>query len=124
MLSSLPFFLRNIVHVILAFCFPFYSLYQGFMMTVNRIHNITYPIYRGITLLTRLFAFFITLPMRIITFLIMLIQGLLKNLLIILILAGIIIGLIVIFSNEEQYNHMKSYLRNATDVLLKHSSMV
>lgn len=93
-------------------------------MTVNRIHNITYPIYRGITLLTRLFAFFITLPMRIITFLIMLIQGLLKNLLIILILAGIIIGLIVIFSNEEQYNHMKSYLRNATDVLLKHSSMV
>jgi hypothetical protein len=54
----------------------------------------------------------------------MLIQGLLKNLLIILILAGIIIGLIVIFSNEEQYNHMKSYLRNATDVLLKYSSMI
>ncbi len=124
MLSSLPSFIQNIIHAILAFCFPFYSLYRGFMVIVNRIHNITHPIYRAVTLLTRLFTFFITLPIRIITFVIMIIQGLLKNILIVLILTGIIIGLILVFSNEEQYNYMKSSLRNATDVILKQCSMI
>jgi hypothetical protein len=124
MLSSLPSFIQNIIHAILAVCFPFYSLYRGFVMLIDRIHNITHPIYRAITLLTRLFTFFITLPIRIVTFVITLIQGLLKNLLIVLIVTGIIIGLFLIFSNDEQYNYIKSYVRNATDVILKQCSMV
>ena len=68
MLSSLPSFIQNIIHAILAVCFPFYSIYQGFMVLINRIHRIGYPIYRAMTLLTRLFTFFVTLPLRIITF--------------------------------------------------------
>lgn len=124
MLASLPFCIRYIVQAILTFCFPFYSLYQGIMLFINRIHGITYPIYRAITLFTHLFTFFITLPIRIITFLITQTQILLRNLLIILIIAGIIIGLIVLFSDEQQLDYMKSYLRNTTDVLLKYTSMV
>jgi steroid 5-alpha reductase family enzyme len=94
------------------------------MMLVNRIHRITYPIYRGITLVARLFAFFITLPIRIITFVTTQTQVLLKNLLILLIIISIIIGLIVLFSDEQQSNYMKSYIQNKTNVLLKYSSMV
>jgi hypothetical protein len=124
MLSSLPFFIQSIIHGILAFSIPFYSVYQGCIMLINRIHRITYPIYRGITLFTQLFTFFITLPMRIITFTVTQTRVLLKNLLIILIIGGIIIGLIVLFSDEQQLNYMKLYLRNTTDVLLKYSSMV
>jgi hypothetical protein len=124
MLSSLPFFLRSIVHGILAFCVPFYSVYQAGAMLINRIHGITYPIYRVITLFIRLFTFFITLPIRIITYVTTQTQVLLKNLLIILIFASIIIGLIVLFSNDQQSNYIKSYLRNTTNVLLKYTSMV
>lgn len=124
MLSSLPFFIRHLVHGILAFCFPFYSIYQGFSTIFNRIHRVIYPIYRAITFVTRIFTFFITLPMRIIAFIPTLLQDLLKNLLIILILVGFVIGLLVLFSNEEQLNSLKSYLRNTTDMLLKQSSMV
>jgi hypothetical protein len=124
MLSSLPFCLRYIVHAICAFCFPFYSIYQGYVVIINRIHRITYPIYRGTTLFARLVTFFITLPIRIIRFITTETQVLLKNLLIILIITSIIIGLIVLFSDEQQLNYMKSYIRNTTDLLLKYSSMV
>lgn len=124
MLASLPFCIRYFVQAILAFCFPFYTVYQGFAMLINRIHRVSYPIYRAITLFTRLFAFFITLPIRIITFLLTQIQFLLKNLLIVLIIAGIILGFIVLFSNQEQIDYMKSYLQNTTNVLLKYTSMV
>jgi hypothetical protein len=124
MLSSLPFFIRYIVHAILAFCFPFYSAYQGFMMLINRIHRITYPIYRALTLFTRLFTFCITMPLRIITFVATKTQVLLKNLLVFSIIAAIIIGLIALFLDENQFNYIKSYVRNTTDVILKQSSMV
>jgi len=124
MLSSLPYCIRYIVQIILAFFFPFYAGYQGYLMLIDRIHRITYPIYRGITLLTRLFTFFITIPLRIITFIITQTQVLLRNLLIILIFVGIIIGLILLFADEQQLNYMKSYIRNTTDLILKHSSMV
>jgi hypothetical protein len=124
MLSSLPFFIRYIVHAVLAFCFPFYSAYQGFMMLISRIHRITYPIYRVMTLLTNLFTFFITLPLRIITFVTTQAQILLRNLLIISIITAIIIGLIVLFLDETQFNYIKSYVRNTTDVILKQSSII
>lgn len=124
MLASLPFFVRHFIHAILAVCFPFYSIYQGLTKIINQIHRIVYPIYRAITFVTRIFAFFITLPMRIIAFIPTLLQDLLKNLLIILILVGFVIGLLVLFSNEEQLNTLKSYVRNTTDMLLKQCSMI
>jgi steroid 5-alpha reductase family enzyme len=123
-MASLPFCIRYIVHAILAFCFPFYSIYQGWLMLISRIHRITYPIYRAVTLLTRLFTFFITLPVRIITFAITKTQTLLKSLLILAIIAGIIVGIITLFLDEHQLDYFKSYVRNTTDVILKHSSII
>ena len=122
LIISLPFGIRHLVQAILAFCLPFYSIYQGFALIFNRLYRIAHPIYRAITLVVRIFTFFIEFPMRIITFIPILLQKLLKNLLVILILAGILIGLLVLFSNEEQLNSLKSYLRNTTDILWKQSS--
>ncbi|CAF0805646.1 unnamed protein product [Rotaria sordida] len=124
MLSSLPFCIRYMVHLLFSICFPFYTIYQSSMLLINRIHRIAYPIYRAITLFTRLLNFFVTLPLRIITFLTTQIHVLLRNLLILLIFAAIIIGLIVLFSDDNQLNYIKSYTRNTTDWILKQSSMI
>ncbi|CAF0754766.1 unnamed protein product [Rotaria sp. Silwood1] len=124
MLSSLPFCIRYMIHLIFTICFPFYTIYQTSILLINRIHRITYPIYRAMTLVTRLFTFFVTLPMRIITFFTTQIPVLLRNLLILLILAAITIGFIVLFSDGNQFNYIKSYIRNTTDWILKQSSMI
>jgi hypothetical protein len=124
MISSLPFFIRYFVHAILAFCLPFYSVYQGSMLLMNRIYRITYPFYRVITLLARLFTFIITLPLRIITYVTTQTQLLLINILKFLIVVGIIIGLILLFMDEHQLDYVKAYVRNTTDLILKQASMV
>ncbi|CAF2391425.1 unnamed protein product [Rotaria sp. Silwood2] len=124
MLSSLPFCVRYMIHLLFTLCFPFYTIYQSSILLINRIHRITYPIYRAVALLTHLFTFFITLPMRIITFLTTQMHILLRNLLILLIFAAIIIGLIVLFSDDNQFNYIKSHIRNTTDWILKQSSMI
>ena len=124
MLSSLPFCIRYLVHAVLAFCFPFYSMYLGCMMFINRIQSIAYPFYRIAMLLTRIFTFFVTLPVRIITSIVTQSQALLKNLLVLLISAGVIIGLTVLFLDEYQVNYLKSYVQNTTDLILKKTSMI
>jgi uncharacterized membrane protein HdeD (DUF308 family) len=124
MLSSLPYCIQYIIHGILAFCVPFYSVYRGSMMLMNRIYRITYPFYRAITLIARLFTWFITLPIRIVTYVTTQTQVLLINLIKFLIIVSIIIGLVVLLMDEEQLNYVKSYVRNATDLILKQASMV
>ncbi|UJR35811.1 hypothetical protein I4U23_028559 [Adineta vaga] len=124
MLSSLPFCIRYLVQIILAFCFPFYSVYQGISLFINRIYGITYPIIRVVTLISRLFTFFIALPLRIITFVYTQLQDLFKNLLKFTIVVAFIIGIVALLLDEQQLNLIKSYARNVTNVLLKHSSTV
>lgn len=124
LLASLPSFIRYIIHALLAICFPFYTIYQGYMALINRIHQITYPIYRTITFITRLFTIFVQLPVRIITFLINETRNLLKNLFILLIFVSIILALLVIFLDEDQLIYIKSHIHNATDFILKKSSMI
>ena len=123
-ISSLPFFIRYFVHAILAFCLPFYSVYHGITMVINRIYRISYPFYRLITLIARLLTFFITLPLRIITYVTTQTQALLINLIKLLIIMAIIIGILVVFLNENQLNYIKSYVTNTTDLILKQASMV
>ncbi|CAF4108657.1 unnamed protein product [Rotaria socialis] len=123
-MSSLPFFIRYIVHGVLAICFPFYSIYQGYIVLINRIHQITYPIYRAITLVSRIFTFFVQLPLKIITFCITETRTLLRNLLILLIFVGIIFALALILLNNNQLDYIKSYVQNTTDFILKKSSMI
>ncbi|CAF2146512.1 unnamed protein product [Rotaria magnacalcarata] len=123
-MSSLPFFLRYIVHGLLAICFPFYSVYQGYVVLINRIHQITYPIYRAVTLISRIFTFVVQLPLRMITFCITETQALLRNLLILLIFVGIIFALALILLNNNQLDYIKSYVQNTTDFILKKSSMI
>ena len=123
-LSSLPVFIQNIVHIILGIFFPFYSICQGYMRFMNRIHRIICPFYRVLTLITRLFAFLITLPIRILTFFLTQTQVILQNLFTILIIAAIVIGLIIIFTDEHQLNYIKSYIWNSTNMLIKQCSMI
>jgi hypothetical protein len=94
------------------------------MLLMNRIYRITYPFYRVITLLARLFTFIITLPLRIITYVTTQTQLLLINILKFLIIIGIIIGLILLFMDEHQLDYVKAYVRNTTDLILKQASMV
>ncbi|CAF0915672.1 unnamed protein product [Adineta steineri] len=124
MISSLPFCIRYIVQLILTICFPFYSLYQGYILLINRIHRIAYPFYRVITLVTRLFTFFVTLPIRILTYVFTQTQVFLQNLLKFSIVVAIIIGLIALFLEENQLNYIKSYVQNTTDSIFKQSSIV
>ena len=37
---------------------------------------------------------------------------------------AIIIGILVVFLNENQLNYIKSYVTNTTDLILKQASMV
>ena len=94
------------------------------MRLFNRIHRIIYPFYRALTLVTRLFAVVITFPIRMLTFVLTQTQVVLQNLFTILIIAAIVIGLIIIFSNEHQLSYIKSYIWNSTSILMKHCSMI
>ena len=124
MLASLPFFVRYIVHGVLAVCFPFYSIYQGYLTLVNRIYRVAYPIYRAINFFASLVTTIVTLPVRIVTYVVSKTESFLKNLLVGAIVLGMGLGLVALFLDEYQSAYLKSSLRNATDILLKQFSMV
>ena len=124
MIASLPFFVRYLAHGVLAVCFPFYSIYQGYLTLVNRIYRVAYPIYRAINFFTGLVTTLVTLPVRIVTFVVSKTESFLKNLLVATIVLGMGLGLVALFLDEYQSAYLKSSLRNATDILLKKCSMV
>ncbi|CAF1639589.1 unnamed protein product [Adineta ricciae] len=124
MIQSLPFCIRYFVQVVLAFCFPFYAAYQAFVLMINRIYRVTNSVSRIFTLITRLFTFVITLPLRIFAFLRTLAEDLFKNLLKLAIVTAIIVGILALVLDEQQLNLIKAYAHNVTNMLLKSSSTV
>jgi hypothetical protein len=116
--------MRYIVQAILAFCFPFYSVYQALMMLIKRIRRIIYPIYRLVMFVSRLFTIFVTLPLRIITFIVTQTQEVFKSLLKFSIVVAVAVAIVALLLDEPQSNYIKAYVRNATDVLFKQSSTV
>lgn len=115
-IASLPFFVRYIVHGIIALCFPFYAVYRTYMLLFNRITRIVYPLYRAVTLFTRILAFFIQLPVRIITYLLTSLEHFFKTLLILLIAVSLLFGIVLLFLDEHQLIFLKSYFHNKTNL--------
>jgi len=114
-LSSLPFFVRYFVHIILTISFPFYKIYQIYLALANRIYQIIYPLYRAVTLLARILTFFIQLPVRIVTYLLTSLENLLKTLIILIIIVCLIFAISLIFLDDKQIDYMKSYFHNKTN---------
>jgi hypothetical protein len=106
----------------MAVCFPVYSIYQGYLMFVNRIYRVTYPIYRALRFAAYLIALVVTLPIRIITYLVTRTEVLLNNFFVTIVIIGVALGLLSLFLEQYPLDYLQSLVYNSTSLLFKNQT--